>query len=265
MRVTSPLGGASREDPEGRPYRDRDNPEAPSFSLVDALQTERWDFVTVTQNSADSFKAETYEPHGERLIEAIRKHAPMATVLVFQTPAYREDHAFFANGQLTQQSMYEGLRAAYDEFARRHRLPVVPVGDAFQIARSKPQWRFVHPDPNFDYRNPTPGSLPEQAGSLNVGWYWKKDPNGGPPSLQTDANHANVAGRYLGAGVFYEVLTGASVLEIAWQPEGLNAAQAASLRQAAHEAVAARKHPAVGATESGPPTRATNPSRIRSP
>lgn len=236
---------ASRENPEGRPYRDRDDPGAPLFSLVEALQADRWDIVTVTQNSADSFKPETYEPHGERLLAAVRKHAPTARVLVLQTPAYREDHALFADGQLTQSKMHEGLRAAYDAFGRRHRLPVVPVGDAFQLARARPLWRFVHPDPKFDYRNPPPGSLPGQAGSLNVGWYWKKDPKGGAATLQTDANHANLAGRYLGACVVYEVLTGASLLEINWQPEGLTAEQGASLRRAAHEAVAARQPSAV--------------------
>jgi len=248
------LGGASLErhathlaawqtnpaDPQGRPYRDRESPDAPPFGLIEALQAERWDFVTVTHASRESFNPESYEPHGGRLIEAIRKHAPTGTILVVQTPAYREDHAFFADGQFTQRKMYEGLRDAYDAFAQRYRLQIVPVADAFQFARSKPLWRFVHPDPNFDYKNPPPGALPNQAGSLNAGWHWKKDPNGGPSSLQTDANHANTAGRYLGACVFYEVLTGASALDLSWRPEGLSAEQAASLRGAAHQSVVAR-------------------------
>jgi arylsulfatase A-like enzyme len=229
------------EDPQGRPYRDRDSPDAPAFSLIEALQAERWDFVTVTHASRESFKPDSYEPHGGRLIEAIRRHAPTATVLVVQTPAYREDHAFFTDGQLTQGKMYEGLRDAYRAFAQRHRLPIVPVADAFQIARSAPLWRFVHPDPRFDYTNPPPGSLPDQAGSLNVGGHWKQDPKGGPATLQTDANHANTAGRYLGACVFYEVLTGTSVLNLSWRPDGLSAEQALSLRNAAHQAVAAQK------------------------
>ncbi len=234
---------ASQPPPRSRPLSAGPGPRilgrAP-FGLSEALQAECWDFVTVTYASRESFNPEACEPHGGRLLEPIRKHAPTGTLLVVQTPSYCEDHAFLADGQLAQRKMYAGLRDAYDMFARRYRLQIVPVADAFQFARSKPLWKFVHPDPNFDHKNPPSGALPIQAGSLNVGWHRKQDPNGGPASRQTDANHANTAGRYLGACVFYEVLKGASVLDLSWRPDGLSAEQAASLRGAAHQSVVAR-------------------------
>ena len=235
---------AYRKDPAGkdsRPYQDRSHPEKGSYSLVEALQSGDPDFVTLQQFSGDSYKPETYEPYAGELIEAVRRFAPRARILVHQTWAYRADHPFFEGGDLTQQKMFEGLREAYDRLAARYNLAVLPVGEAFQIARSTAMWRFAHPDPDFDYNSPPPGALPDQQGSLVVGWFWRMDPKTGAKKLTLDAKHANTAGRYLGGCVFYEALTGRSALDIGWRPDGLTEAQAESLRQAAHLAVFARR------------------------
>jgi type 1 glutamine amidotransferase len=249
------LGGASlarhaghlqfaKSDPqrvEGRPYA---WPEAAArISLLDALRSGRWDFITIQQFSGDSYKPETFEPHASEIMEAVRQYAGRARVLVHQTWAFREDHPDFATGALNQQQMFERLRNAYSQLAERYGLGIIPVGEAFQNARAMPQWRFAFPDPAFDYRNPAPGSLPNQPGSLMVGWFWQTDAKSGAKQLKLDAKHANAAGKYLGACVFFEVLTGKSATAIAWRPPELTEEQAASLRAAAHQAAVNRKTP----------------------
>ncbi len=248
------LGGSSMErharhlaaflkdpnDPEGRPYRNRNQPDEPPFSLIEALEADDWDFVSIQQLSADSYKPDTYEPYASQLIGAIRDHAPQAEILVHQTWAYRHDHPFFKDGSLSQQSMYERLSGAYDGLAQRYGLKVIPVGDAFQIGRAMPRFYQVIPDPEFDYEVPEPSKLPNQKGSLVVGWYWGTHRETGEPEFRQDAKHANVMGCYLGACVFYERLTGLDARALSWRPEGLEEREAQDLREAARKAVATR-------------------------
>ena len=60
--------------------------------------------------------------------------------------------------------------------------------------------------------------------------------------LTLDAHHANGAGTYLGSCVWYEFLFNDDVTKLTkYQPKGLTAEQAASLRKIAHETVAAQK------------------------
>ena len=56
-----------------------------------------------------------------------------------------------------------------------------------------------------------------------------------------DGHHANLAGEYLGACVWYEVLFGDSSVGNAFLPEGLEAGYARFLQETAHRAVQARK------------------------
>lgn len=255
----------NQADPEGKPYWDRSDPAQKRYSLVEMLQSGSWDYVTLQQFSGDSDKPETYEPYSAELISAVREHSSSARIIVHQTWAYRSDHPLFFSSNpgrqsayerlllahsrdkvqrpepITQQLMYEGLRAAYDQLARRYGLMMIPVADAFQLAQAMPEWRFTHPDPSFDYARPPAGGVPRQTGSLIGGWFWRTDRQTGEVSFALDAKHANVAGKYLGACVFFESLTGQDAREIEWHPDRLTEAEAESLRRAAHEAVAQRK------------------------
>ena len=251
-------------DPEGRPYWDRSDPAQKRYSLVEMLQSGSWDYVTLQQFSGDSDKPETYEPASGQLVAAVRQHAPAARIIVHETWAYRSDHPLFFSSAperqsaeerlrlarsrdkvqrprpITQQAMHEGLRAAYDQLAARYGLLVVPVGDAFHLARATPEWHYT-PDPAFNYDQPAKGTTPRQTGSLIGGWFWFTDRQTGATSLALDAKHANLAGKYLGACVFFEALTGQDAREINWTPNGLAATKADSLRHLAHEAIAQRK------------------------
>lgn len=231
---------ADRTAPLPRPYVDTGyapwRTRKDGFPLREALQAEPWDFITIQQASILSFRPESFQPHANTLIAYLRQHAPRSRILIHQTWAYREDYADFKDG-FDQAGMFAALRANYEQLAREHDLKIIPVGEAFQIARATPRWRFV-PDRNFNFKSAVPDALPDQTGSLNVGWRWTKGTAKTKPALQLDYRHANLAGEYLGAAVFYEILFGADVRAVDFTPPGLSPADAAQLRSIAHEAAA---------------------------
>jgi hypothetical protein len=266
------------DDPEGRPYRgtfirsltddvtppgiatggtevDKDAKQLPKqFSLREALEAEKWDYVTIQQVSNTSYQFETFEPFAGELIAYVRKYAPTAEIVIHQTWAYREDCPLYKDG-FNQQKMFDGLVDAYNQLAQKYSLRVVPVGTAMQEARKLPRWSFKFPDPNFNYKEPLPGTKPEQAGSLNVGWTVKKTmvavPAVEPAPATTaggtvtkpataakvekfvaslDFKHCNADGRYLGASVFYGFLFGGKVVENSYVPPGVKPEDALLLR-----------------------------------
>lgn len=239
-------------DPEGRPYALPGGAKDARRSLVEALESEEWDFVTIQQVSRRSFDPASYEPFAATLMQTIRQRAPQAEILVHQTWAYREDHPWFQGAEAeiaagnespnprSQAEMYRRLTAAYDQLSARYQLRVLPVGDAFQRARASSVWRYQFPDTDFDYENPVAGTLPPQHNSLNIGWTWRKNANTGEEEFRLDANHANDAGCYLGACVWFETLTGKPLSGDVWKPASLTEEQAASLRELAHETVQRR-------------------------
>ncbi len=225
-------------DPRGNPYKNPFDPKGPKISLRQALGKEKWDFVTIQQASPKSYFPETYEPFAKTIVEYVRKYAPQAEILVLETWAYREDHAFFAAGDLNQASMYARLHAAYEDLAARYGLRIIPIGTAFQNARKDAHWKFIYPDPNFNYQKPKPGEVPKQTGSLNIGWRWGKDAETGELGFLLDAKHANTAGKFLGAATLYEMIFGANAEKNTFLPPGLPAEEATLLRKVAHDTVA---------------------------
>ena len=265
-------------DPEGRPYKgtfirsltddvtppgiatggtevDKNAKQLPKqFSLREALEAEKWDYVTIQQVSNTSYQFETFEPFAGELIAYVRKYAPTAEIVIHQTWAYREDCPLYKDG-FNQQKMFDGLVDAYNQLAQKYSLRVVPVGTAIQEARKLPRWSFKFPDPNFNYKEPLPGTKPEQVGSLNVGWTVKKTMVAAPPVepapattaggtatkpakaakvekfvAALDFKHCNADGRYLGASVFYGFLFGGKVVENSYVPQGVKPEDALLLR-----------------------------------
>jgi hypothetical protein len=215
-------------------------------SLKEELGAEAWDFVTIQQASIKSHDPATYQPHAGWLAGYIARHAPTAKLLVHQTWAYRKDDPRFtrpagAPGEpATQEAMYEGLRRAYDEVAAALGARVIPVGDAFFTADNDAKWGYK-PEAGFDPKTAKGAEPPAQTHSLHVGWRRAKPRGGGEATLGMDGHHANLAGEYLGACVWYEVLFGESVTGIDYVPEGMDAGHARFLRETAHGAVRARQ------------------------
>ena len=194
---------ADPSEPKGRAYKNHADPrtgEKKDFSLREALESADWDVVTIQQVSSLSFKPESYQPFAGILIGCIRKYAPHAEILILETWAYPDDYfARFKEDGLNQQTMYAGLKAAYEKLSADTGLRIIPVGDAFQKVRA------LSPPIN-----------------LNV----------------VGDKHASTSGKYLGAAVFYEVIFRDNVETNPFVPPGISAGEAKVLRQAAHETAA---------------------------
>lgn len=250
------LQQAEAGDPAGRAYKNRREPVTgvpTDFTLPEALAAQAWDIVTIQQWSILSFKPESYQPFADQLIAAIRKYAPTAEIVIHETWAYREDHPVFQEGDgFTPRKMHEGLRAAYRQLAAATGCRLLPVGDALALARRTTRWTYT-PDPDYDFKNPPPGRLPDQRTSLNVGWRWATDKSG-KEILKLDAIHCNTAGRYLGAAVWYQVLFNTDDIPASFTPDGLSPEDAADLRKHARAAIKAQR-----VLESAPAARDQSP------
>jgi hypothetical protein len=135
----------------------------------------------------------------------------------------------------SQDAMYRALANAYQTVTKELGAREIPVGDAFHAADTDPAWGY-HPDAKFDVKSAAAPSLPDQTHSLHMGWAWQKQKDG-TMKLGMDGHHANVAGQYLGACVWYEVLFGASVIGNSFVPPGVDPAYAKFLQETAHAAV----------------------------
>lgn len=229
--------------PKGRLYKNSqvfNLPGRDTVSLPEALAARSWDIVTLQQASFDSYKPETYHPAVDQLIAAIRKFAPQAEIVIQETWVYRADHPLFQGKEgMTQQTMYEGLRSAYHRLAADNGFRIIPTGDAMELARKSPRWTFVA-DANFDFKHPPAGRLPDESASLWAGWSWSK-PASGEPKLLLDGKHTSIAGKYLGAVVWYQVVFNADSVPAGFVPRGLAPEDAAGLRGHAIEAVKAER------------------------
>ena len=244
------VGGASLEVHAEKARRNSEDPKAKEgrytdgASLAELIQADTWDVVTIQQASFKSHNLATYQPFADQLADLVRRLAPQARLHVHQTWAYRSDDPRFTkpSGQpgepTTRQEMHQWLSAAYRATAARLQAVLLPVGDAFDLADSDPRQGF-HSDTAFDFSKAQPPALPDQTHSLHVGWRWVKDKSG-KSELKMDGHHANLAGEYLGACVWYEILFGDSPVGLRFIPTGLDPGYARFLQETAHRAVQGR-------------------------
>lgn len=223
---------------EGRPYPG-------GKSLKDLLTAQPWDVVTIQQVSRKSFLHETFQPHVDRLVAYIREHAPQAEIVIHQTWAYRDDHGFKDLPLDNPDTMYKGLRAAYDKLAEETGFRLIPCGDAFEAARRDAAWGPFVGDPAFDPTTAKHPALPVEKRALHSGYFWKQDAKTGEYKLGKDAFHANREGAYLLGCVWYEFLFARSVVGNAFLPQGMAAEDAAILQKVAHRVVTEKQRPPV--------------------
>lgn len=247
---TAVVGGASFEvhwkkaQAAEKDAADKQGQYTKGKNLKQWLQSDQWDCVTIQQASIKSHDVATYRPFAQQLSDYIKQHAPKATILMHQTWEYRSDDPRFSaknpkpGEPKTQDEMYAGLTSAYSTVAKELGFRLIPVGDAFHLANRDPQWGFKGISTPFDPKTAKPGELPEQKYSLNVGWNWKKGTSG-KTTLNMDGHHANTAGEYLGACVWYEVFFGKSSVDNSYVAPGLDPAYARFLQETAHRAVEA--------------------------
>lgn len=134
-------------DREFKPYLfERNACGAYSKSMInvcDALRAEDWDVVSIHQASPDSWRKETYEPYGGRLIGKIRELAPHAQIVVQETWSYTPWDKRLAEWGFDADTMYARLHEAYTEFAAAHGLRVIPFGAAVQSWRRRLPVRYA--------------------------------------------------------------------------------------------------------------------------
>lgn len=219
---------ANRDDPKGRQYKGK--------SLRMLLAEEEWDFVTIQQNSMNSTDISTYRPYAENLFNYIKKLEPDAEVLIHQTWAYRTDSKNFGRLNATQHArdareMYERSRSAYHSVAAALGVRVIPVGDAFWLVSTHPDFAYKT-DGLYNFQKPQYPDLPDQTYSLHRGYYWKDS-----EKLAFDSHHANEAGEFLGSLVWYGILFNQSPKKVEFTPDGIPADFAKELKSAAKKAV----------------------------
>lgn len=228
------LAEYTRQEPAYKPYRLKDD-EASAATLQEALAAQPWDFVTLQQVSHKSWIRATFEPFLSNLLREVRTLAPGAEPLLHQTWAYRSDAGFLADKGITQRYMFDRIRENYDHFSAVHKLRLLRSGTAVQTARETPGHAFIWPDPAFDYAHPAPPTLPDQTHSLIVGWRWNINGTAdGKPELTKDVIHLNRAGCFLSGCLWFERMTGRSVIGNSFKPLNMEDETADFLRGVAH-------------------------------
>lgn len=157
-------------------------------SILDALQEEEWDCITLQQASHDSGILDSYYPYTKKLLDYVREYCPNAKLYVHETWAYEvdSDHDAFVRYNHNQEEMYRALKDCYEQIANEFHLAIIPAGDLIQKLRSTPE---------FDYRN-------------------------GAPSLCRDGFHMSLSyGRYALAALWYKVLLNGDIQNNTWLPK----------------------------------------------
>ena len=162
----------SEKNPSFKPYAGNKK------SLQQLLTEDKWDIVTIQQASPSSWRAETYQPYADNIIAAVRKLAPTAEIVIQQTWSYnaadRRLNPKNAKGwKIDQTAMYEKLTAAYLDLAKKHKLRVIPSGDAVQLFRKAMGDKLVAMQPKniSGLQKPAVPKTNDVAGNFS----WKKD------------------------------------------------------------------------------------------
>lgn len=229
--VTYPNGNALADDPrEG--------------NLQDLLRARAWDIVTLQQNSAQSWKPETFQPWLGQLMALVHELAPGAEIVLHQTWAYRSDAKSLIDWGIDDLEMHRRIDATYAELSRTLGLRILPSGPALFLARSQSGRHYIR-DPEYPFAAPVPPLLPRQEHNFSVGYHWGfTDTPNGIPELRLDANHLNMRGHYLTSATWYETLTGRDVRSTAFCPAGMDEADRRFLAEMAHQTVAGRSQTA---------------------
>ena len=185
----------------GRGYKSKSN-------LCAVLRMQDWDIVTIQQASRDSWKGETYEPYGTKLIAKIRELAPKAKIYVQETWSYTPWDKRLEKWGIDQNEMYARLHDAYGKFAAHHGLKVIPFGTSVQ------QWRRRLP---VKYGENSFGGDVVGGGHQEERDHFKRDasyrwvPN-------CDVCHLGRKGEYFQALVWAATLFDADLTELEYKP-----------------------------------------------
>lgn len=106
-------------------------------SLVEALEMEPWDVITLQQAGRDSGRPQTYVPYLDRLGDLVRSCRLEAKLYFHQTWAYEEtsDHPGFAHYQNSGEEMFRRISDAAEMASKLLDAPLIPVGKVIRALR----------------------------------------------------------------------------------------------------------------------------------
>ena len=159
------------------------------ISINDAVLQNEWDYITLQQVSGSSGIWDTYSPYLETLADFIH-HNSKAKLIIHQTWAYETDssHPDFSKYDFDQNKMYTAICFCYEKAAKLiNAHMVIPSGELIQTLRNTEA---------FDYA---------KTGC----------------SLCRDGFHLDLLyARYAVAALWYKKLTGESLLNNGFSPNG---------------------------------------------
>jgi hypothetical protein len=137
-------GNAEEQSPVYRFYKNTDGEwkQTEGYALLQGLQEESWDIITLQQASGYSGNVDSFDPYLNVLVEFINanKTNPEAKLLWHMTWAYQGDstHSAFANYGNSQQAMYYSVVNAVKQKIDTNEAfaMVIPAGTAIQNVRT---------------------------------------------------------------------------------------------------------------------------------
>lgn len=199
-------------------------------NLKTVLEEYDWDYVAVQNWSAQNpytLDEDFWSPVGENLIAYIHEHEPNAEILINKVWSYEigygyvKDHTIRdrADAELTAKTQLVADNAA--ELIGVDKIRIVPAGDAFTYARNYTDSNGVH---IFDTTYYTEGhsftsDMNRQTIAVGQGILTAEEEEAGYIRLHRDGFHSSLLARYMLASVWYEALTGNSVVGNNFVPE----------------------------------------------
>ena len=111
-----------------------------SFSSVDAIKSDNWDYISMQQASGSSGMTDSYEPYLTTLITKVKELCPDAKLMWHMTWAYQQTstHSEFGNYNKDQMTMYNAIINAVKTKVLAHNEfeTVIPCGTAIQNLRT---------------------------------------------------------------------------------------------------------------------------------
>ena len=119
----------------------------PKTSLISGLTDEKWDVITIQQQSFDASSYDTYYPYITTLLNYVNQHKLNADAELYfvQTWAYGKDLAnkpkhkngakFLSAFGGDQMAMYKAIAKVSKRICKENELKVIPAGTAIQNAR----------------------------------------------------------------------------------------------------------------------------------
>ena len=204
-------------------------------NVLNVLENNTFDVVTIQQASHESWDFSTYFPWAETLISCVKKFNPEAKIMIQQTWSYRPDAPRLRDWKFDSAEMFRRVKKAYDAFAARTGFELIPTGCAVDICRKNcgMTYEVLSDERRAAYRFP---DLPPAAADVVGRDFWRKDENG-IMRLSADTIHLNPRGEYLQACVWYGSLFHEDPRNIAFEPADMGSDLCRFLRNCAFEAL----------------------------